>query len=152
MCNVFHFKPFFKVSSGYSFPYWEKQAFPSGKRIGTVGLPVTPLLQHTRIKIGKKDNSNQKQELFFHIYWNPAKVFGRSWTITGLSEALPTHCIPRGKDKKKGSTALETSKATLKQLITTKGRSSNSTMRTTCWVTATTSLVVSISSKPSARI
>ncbi len=57
------FKPFFKVRSGYSLPYWEKGAFPSGKRIGTVGLPVTPLLQHSRIKIGKKDNSNQKQEL-----------------------------------------------------------------------------------------
>ncbi len=59
------FKPFFKVSSDYSFPYWEKGAFPSGKRIGTVGLPVSPLLQHSQSKIGKKDKSTPEARIGF---------------------------------------------------------------------------------------
>ncbi len=50
--------------------------------------------------------------------------------------------MPRGKKYKYCTLKV---KAILNQLLTIKGRSRNSTIRTTCWVTATTSSVVSIS-------
>ncbi len=77
------------MSLGYSFPYWDKGAFPSGKRIGTVGLPVTQL--ESKLVKKKKNRSKNRFSPFIETQQKSSDALEplQDW----VRPCLPTECL-----------------------------------------------------------